>query len=201
MSLYHAPPESLTVGGLEYPIDTDFRAWVQFQAAMTEKGTDGEKAERLCAFMEQMGLPPGEEALEAMLNFYTAASTEKAVAGQKNRPAAFDFEKDSEYIFAAFMGAYDIDLTTARLHWWTFKALFKALPEDCEFCRIMRYRTVDLKDVPKLYHNKRLQGTTTYYVLCYIIKALLSYRVLSRSCVVFLLLPVYLRRCYSHLTL
>lgn len=53
----------------------------------------------------------------------------------------------------------------------------------------------------QLYHNKRLQGTTTYYVLCYIIKALLSYRVLSRSCVVFLLLPVYLRRCYSHLTL
>ena len=149
MSLYQTPPESLTVGGPEYPIDTDFRVWVKFQAAVTEKGTDGKKAERLCAFMEKMGLPPGEEALNAMLDFYTAASTEKAVAGQKNRPAAFDFEKDSEYIFAAFMGAYDIDLTTARLHWWTFKALFKALPEDCEFCRIMRYRTIDLKDVPK----------------------------------------------------
>lgn len=149
MSLYQAPPETLTVCGLEYPIDTDFRVWVEFQTAMTSKGTDREKAARLCAFMDRLGLPPGDEALSAMLDFYTAASTEKAVAGQKNQPAAFDFEKDSEYIYAAFMGAYDIDLTTARLHWWTFKALFKALPEDCEFCRIMRYRTVDLKDVPK----------------------------------------------------
>lgn len=148
MSLYQAPPGALTVGGLEYPIDTDFRVWVQFQAAMTGKGTDQEKAARLCAFMERLGLPPGEEALNAMLDFYTAASTENAVGG-KNRPAAFDFEKDSEYIYAAFRGAYGIDLTTAQLHWWTFKALFKALPEDCEFCRIMRYRTVELKDVPK----------------------------------------------------
>lgn len=149
MSLYQTPPEALTVGGVEYPIDTYFRVWTKFQAAMTAKGTDSEKAERLCAFMERMGLPPGDEALEAMLDFFTAASTEKAVAGQKNRPTAFDFEKDSEYIYAAFMGSYGIDLTTARLHWWTFKALFKALPEDCEFCRIMRYRTVDLKSVPK----------------------------------------------------
>ena len=85
MSLYQAPPDSLTVGGLEYPVDTDFRVWVGFQAAMTEKGADGEKAERLYTFMARMGLQPGEEALNAMLDFYTAASTEKAVAGQKNR--------------------------------------------------------------------------------------------------------------------
>lgn len=150
MNLYQTPPESLTVGGVEYPIDTDFRVWAEFQSAMTAKeGTDAEKAERLCALMGRMGIPPREESLNAMLDFFTAASTEKAVAGQKNRPAAFDFEKDSEYIYAAFMGAYGIDLTTARLHWWTFKALFKALPEDCEFCRIMHYRTVDLKSVPK----------------------------------------------------
>ena len=148
MSLYQAPPESLTIGGTEYPVDTDFRVWMKFQAAMT-RGTDREKAERLCALMERMGLPPGNPTLEAMLDFYTAESQEKAVAGQGKCPGAFDFEKDSEYIYAAFKGAYGIDLTEARLHWWTFKALFKALPEDCEFCRIMRYRTVDLKDVPK----------------------------------------------------
>lgn len=148
MSLYQSPPEALTICGRVYPIDTDFRVWMKFQQALTAKGTDREKAERLCAMMERMGLPPGQEALDAMLEFFTAASNEKQ-AGGKNRPMAYDFEKDSEFIYSAFLGAYQIDLETARLHWWKFKALFKSLPDNCQFSRIMQYRTVDLKDVPK----------------------------------------------------
>lgn len=149
MSLYQAPPETVTVGGAEYPVETDFRFWVDFQSILNSKGHEQEKAERLAGFMDRLGLPPSKEALDAMLDFYTAESKEKTVASQQARPMAFDFQQDSEYIYAAFMGAYGIDLTAAQLHWWTFKALFKALPEDCELCRIMRYRTIELKDVPK----------------------------------------------------
>lgn len=149
MSLYQSPPDTITVSGREYPVETDFRVWVEFQSILTGSGPEGERAERLAGFMARMGLTPSKEALDAMLVFYTAESKERAAASQKSRPMAFDFQQDSEYIYAAFMGAYGIDLTTAALHWWRFKALFKALPEDCELCRIMRYRTVDLKDVPK----------------------------------------------------
>lgn len=147
MSLYQAPPETVTINGWEYPINTDFRVWVEFQSILT--GNEDGKAERLAGFMDRLGLPPSRESLDAMLIFYTAESKEKSVSTQRTRPMAFDFQQDSEYIFAAFMGAYGIDLTTAALHWWTFKALFKALPEDCEMCKIMRYRTIQLKDVPK----------------------------------------------------
>lgn len=149
MSLYQSPPETITVDGTEYPVDTDFRVWTEFQAILTDRAADREKAERLAAFMDRLGLPASRETLDAMLSFYTAESKEKHTATQRTRPVAFDFRQDSEYIYAAFMGAYNIDLTTARLHWWTFKALFKALPDDCELCKIMRYRTIDLKDVPK----------------------------------------------------
>lgn len=149
MSLYQAPPETICVNGQEYSIDTDFRVWMEFQSILTRDGKEREKAERLAGFMARLGLPPAKEALDAMLEFYTAESKEKAVASKRTRPVSFDFQQDSEYIYAAFMGAYHIDLTTVSLHWWTFKALFKALPEDCELCKIMRYRTVDLKDVPK----------------------------------------------------
>lgn len=149
MSLYQTPPGTITVSGQEYPIDTDFRVWVDFQSILTGDGQELEKAERLAGFMAQLGIPPTQEALYAMLAFYMAESKERAVATQRTRPMAFDFQRDSEYIYAAFMGAYDIDLTTAAMHWWTFKALFKALPDDCELCKIMRYRTVELKDVPK----------------------------------------------------
>ena len=149
MSLYQVPPDTITVGGREYPVETDFRVWVDFQSILTADGEEREKAERLARFMARLGLPPSKEALEAMLAFYTAESRERAVAARKDRPTAFDFQQDSEYIYAAVMGAYGIDLTAAALHWWRFKALFKALPDDCELCRIMRYRTVELKDVPK----------------------------------------------------
>lgn len=149
MSLYQSPPDTITVNGQEYPIDTDFRVWTDFQSILTGDKREREKAECLAGFIDRMGLPPSQKALEAMLTFYTAESRERAVASQKARPMAFDFQQDSEYIYAAFMGAYGIDLTTAVLHWWRFKALFKALPDDCELCRIMRYRTMDLKDVPK----------------------------------------------------
>lgn len=149
MSLYQAPSDTVTVSGREYPVETDFRVWVEFQSILTGDSKEREKAECLAGFMERLGLPPSREALEAMLEFYTAESRERTVASRRGRPMAFDFRQDSEYVYAAFMGAYGIDLTTAELHWWRFKALFKALPEDCELCRIMRYRTVELKDVPK----------------------------------------------------
>ena len=148
MSLYRQPPESVRVEGLEYPVDTDFRGWIGFQSIFTSQEGNEEKSARVYAMMERLGLPASETSLEAMVQFFEGASSEHR-SGEGNKNPAFDFELDSAYIFSAFMGAYEIDLTTARLHWWKFKALFQALPDDCELCKIMRYRTVDLKDVPK----------------------------------------------------
>ena len=35
------------------------------------------------------------------------------------------------------------------MHWWKFRALFRALPQECELVKIMGYRTADLKGMPK----------------------------------------------------
>ena len=45
---------------------------------------------------------------------------------------------------AAFQQAYGIDLTTAKMHWWRFRALFAALPEDTRMFQILHARSVDL---------------------------------------------------------
>lgn len=148
MSLYREPPETITVESVKYAVETDFRMWISFQSIMTGRAGDEEKAAQIYALMERLGLPASEAALEAMVDFFEGASADRAGAGESRTPA-FDFERDSAYIYSAFLAAYEIDLTTARLHWWKFKALFQALPDDCEICKIMRYRTVDLKDVPK----------------------------------------------------
>lgn len=148
MNLYQIPPEGIKLEDKFYPIDTDFRKWIEFQRIMLSEKDDRKKSEQICEFMASMGLPPSNKTLEALLEFYSAASQEKTGSGKKY-PKAFDFEQDSEFIFSAFLECYGIDLSIAKLHWWRFKALFKSLPQDCEICRIMGYRSTPLKDVPK----------------------------------------------------
>lgn len=45
-----------------------------------------------------------------------------------------------DYIFAAFLQAYDIDLTEVNMHWYKFRALLQALPEKTMLSQIMSYR-------------------------------------------------------------
>ena len=139
MSLYREPPETITVEGVKYAVETDFRMWISFQSIMTGRAGDEEKAAQVYALMERLGLPASEAALEAMVDFFEGASADRAGAGESRTPA-FDFERDSAYIYSAFLAAYEIDLTTARLHWWKFKSMFHGLSEDQEIVKIMGYR-------------------------------------------------------------
>lgn len=80
-------------------------------------------------------------------NLYTMRAKKK-----KSRYAdrIYDFEYDDDYIYAAFMAQYHMDLHRVRyLHWWKFRAMFNALAEDSQFVKIMEYRAVELDKVPK----------------------------------------------------
>lgn len=150
MNLYSTPPDTITVDGVEYQVETDFRFWVKFQGILLSDKTDEQRANEICKMMYDIGLPLCEGTLKAMLQFYIGASTDNTDNGENEKNIqSYDFEKDSEFIFSAFLDSYGIDLTTERLHWWRFKALFKSLPEDCQMCKIMVYRTIDIKKVPK----------------------------------------------------
>lgn len=138
---FTAPPESLLIDGAEYKIDTDFRRWVEFYR-IAKKGGDLEE------FFNSMGLPFSESAAKAVCDFFSGP-LEYGSGGSSNGPKTFDFDVDAEAIYSAFYGAFRIDLTNERIHWWKFMALFRSLPQDCEMCRIMHYRAVKLKDVPK----------------------------------------------------
>ena len=80
-------------------------------------------------------------------NFYTK-KTKKKKAGRNDR--IYDFEYDDDYIYAAFMSQYHLDLHKVRyLHWWKFRAMFNSLSDDTQFVKIMEYRAVELDKVPK----------------------------------------------------
>ena len=68
---------------------------------------------------------------------------------------SFDFEQDSDLIYAAFMQAYGIDLfkEQGKLHWWKFSALLNSLPSNTRFSEIVSIRTRPIP-APTKYNEK-----------------------------------------------
>ena len=145
---YSKPPKFIEVDGVGYPIETDFRVWIDFSQKITNL-SDEALLNEILKFIETQGLPVSEESLQAVLTFYSCG--EKPKPEKKNASVshgrAFDFEKDEELILAAFVSQYHINLRKEHLHWWDFIAMFKGLKDDEKICEIMGYRTMDINNV------------------------------------------------------
>lgn len=141
-------PESVKIDGAEYRINTDFRAGIQFEQLMRNETPDWDA---VLGLYYPDGCPENlESALEQILWFYRCGKEERSGRGSGVKARAYDLEHDFSYIYAAFLEQYRIDLyEIEHLHWWKFKALFEGLTGDCEICKIMEYRTIDLKDMDK----------------------------------------------------
>lgn len=125
------------------PVHTDFRRWILFLRLLEdEEVPDAVKpaaaARIVCRDPE---LAPGDVPVSSLLAF--AAGGEETPAGGEGGDGIFDFAEDGERILASFYAVYGIDLTSARLHWWTFLALLRQLPPDSPFMRAVRLRTTD----------------------------------------------------------
>ena len=146
--MYEQLPEYLMIDGIQYPVNTDFRQWIEIYSVICGDKSNEEKAEFLARFMQENNLPLNQASLNAILQFINGQSTRKG-GGKSDNKKAFDFRKDSSYIFAAFLSTYDIDLTVAQMHWWKFLSLFQSLPEDCQMCKIIQYRVADTNKMSK----------------------------------------------------
>nr|DAU61072.1 MAG TPA: hypothetical protein [Caudoviricetes sp.] len=91
------------------------------------------------------------EAYQHLIEFCIAGEqaaepTASAATSGPEKPPAFDYQCDAGYIVAAFQQAYGIDLTREKMHWFRFRALFAALPEETLMAKIMSWRTMDLSE-------------------------------------------------------
>jgi hypothetical protein len=59
----------------------------------------------------------------------------------------FDWKYDAKYLLADFRRYYGIDLLTAEMHWWEFRSLFAALPDDSLCQKRIAYRSADLSRI------------------------------------------------------
>lgn len=161
-------PEYVELGGAEYPINTDFRTSILFELMMEDEAVPDDKKVIQAVKLYYPELPPAPllgEAVNALLWFYRAGKEEKTTKpkasansdeeSDNNADDAFDgmekriysFEHDDDYIYSAFLSQYRIDLQDIDyLHWWKFRAMFRALDEDCQFCKIMGYRSIKINN-------------------------------------------------------
>ena len=78
----------------------------------------------------------------------------------------FSFDHDAEYIYAAFLDQYGVDLQKEPdLHWWKFHALLSGLREDNKFCQIMGYRGTEITSSMSAEARKHCQKMKDLYKL------------------------------------
>lgn len=159
----------LTVNGVKIPINPDFRIMCEYSAAVLRRHTEG--LTDIVSRFYFAGLPEGigaAEAAEAMDEFYVrglSAAKDNSTIGSKTPVPCFDFAEDERYFYAAFMGAYSIDLKTAKLHWLDFCALFKGLPDDCKLRQIIGIRAQNLGEIKSGAECKRISKLKSIYGL------------------------------------
>lgn len=150
-----APPTTITVGGCPYPIDVDFRTWVQVTRQMREfipaPESDAQAQHNVDLMYEiQTAVfggvledeEPGE-VLRALSDF--AQGYPSAPVKPSTRPSepAYSFEHDLNYIILAIRNQSGVDLSYRRkepFHWWEFLLEFQTLSGDHYILRLMEIR-------------------------------------------------------------
>ncbi len=156
-------PNTVNIDGEEYKINSDFRYSILFELLMQDKTlSDKEKTVNALSLYYSVCPKNINEAINQMLLFYRCGKDIELSKGKgkgKSDIQIYSFEHDDDYIYAAFMDQYGIDLQDIEyLHWWKFKAMFKSLREDNEIVKIMGYRSIDLSKIKdkeeKAYYRK-----------------------------------------------
>lgn len=165
-------PETLTVDGREYPIFSDFRTGIILEKILEEE-TDSRIifGEIMSLFFAEEIPENHEEAISAVLNFYMCGEKpRKKRSSQKNgappKKKLYDFVYDSDYIYAAFMTQYHIDLNDIEyLHWWKFMAMFKGLESHNKIIEIIGYRQANLGEISNKKERARIANLQALYRL------------------------------------
>ena len=145
-------PTTVDIEGIEYEINSDFRTSILFELLMQDVEIEDEEKIIQALQLYYRQCPHNiDEAINKMLWFYSCGKENDLKSNSKTGSSSeqiYNFNYDDEYIYSAFLDQYRIDLNDIEyLHWWKFKAMFKALKEDNEIIKIMGYRSIDLSKV------------------------------------------------------
>ncbi|WP_195337068.1 bacteriophage Gp15 family protein [Paraclostridium bifermentans] len=160
-------PTSVNIDAKKYEINSDFRTSILFELLIQDSSIDYKNKIYMALKLYYPVIPKNiNEAIENILWLYkcgkdtaTSKGTVQGTVKGKGVSQIYSFEHDDDYIYAAFIHQYNIDLQDIEyLHWWKFKAMFKSLKEDNMIVKIMKYRSMDLSKIKekeqKSYYKK-----------------------------------------------
>ena len=155
-----APPAEISVGGVLYKINVDFRVWIGvlldlrdlISTPMTPEQAM-HNAEVLikiekAVFGKTINQPPAE-VINAIVQFSQGYPEAPIGEGKGNDVQTYSLDWDLNYIIIAIMNQFGIDLTYRRkepFHWWEFLLYFRALSGNHFILRLMEIRGYDGKD-------------------------------------------------------
>lgn len=157
--LLDAPPEIVSIHGIEYPVNWGYRAFILIEICMFDESMNEEQRllNALNIFYNRRIPENKVEAIDRLYWFYMCGERKKQDKKNNSRRLShvqrcYDFEQDAPFIYAAFMTQYGLDLSMTNnyeLHWWKFRAMFESLDEKLKLSRIMYYRTVKTTGMSK----------------------------------------------------
>lgn len=144
--LYEEFPEAIKVDEEEYGILTDFREWIRFSDMLADNELT--KEEKLYLMTEWLLEAPRNitaKLVNAVFAFFRADALnpdpieideeQEDENSQPKRPPVFDWKYDAKFLIGDFRRYYGINLLSVKyMHWWEFRCLFAALPDD-SMCR------------------------------------------------------------------
>lgn len=125
-------PDSISVDGVDYPVFTDYRVWIEF-----ERGINRDGVYSTVIFADSV--PEGNSWVKEAVAFLRSKNSTPSGSGSGER--ILDLMEDGEFVVSSFQTAYGIDLTDGSyMHWHRFKALLDGLPDYTKLSKIIGYR-------------------------------------------------------------
>ena len=130
-------PEAVEVDGNLYPVRTSFKNWLRFLELIADKNTPPADFD----FMYATDAKPQSRmnGIIALVQFCNPPQELPRAQGDGTGEKAVDYAIDADYIYAAFLEQYGIDLVESDMHWYKFQSLFKGL-HDTKLNEIIGYR-------------------------------------------------------------
>lgn len=156
--LTHKLESEVELNGVTYPLDLSFNNVLSVFDVLGDEDITPTQSLDTALFLligEGFELTLNEKValLKAVFQEHIGQQTtfiEKDLQGNplptREEDPTYSFQHDADYIYAAFMQAYSIDLIDAQgeMSWAQFKALFAGLPEETAFRKIVSIRTREL---------------------------------------------------------
>lgn len=130
-------PNTVSIGGREFAVFTDFRVWMKFEISLTKMGVGD--------LIPVDYLFPGEKPtycrIEDLLVFSRPENILPRPVFGGSDIIVIDYELDADLIYSAFLGQYNIDLVDVEeLHWHKFLALLAGVNDNTRLREVMGYR-------------------------------------------------------------